>query len=120
MGIGYCLVNKTKRETISFNRLQINIAKEIAGNAASSAITTWYLLKNSGDEIGFVPDQYYKKDWSYKDVSWQDVLNFKDLTEEVIDELINLKILKDNGIEILDEDEPGNYFRRLENIWMDK
>jgi hypothetical protein len=118
MGVGYCLINNTKKECISYIHIPANTAKELTGNPVAAAITSWYLLKNSGDEIGFVPDQYNEKNWTYKDVSEKEILNYKDLTDEIVEELIELKILENNGIAIIDEDEPELYMRRLESIWM--
>lgn len=37
----------------------------------------------------------------------------------LIEDLISLGILKDNGIEYFFEDEPEVYMRRIENICMD-
>lgn len=120
MGVGYQLINITKQEIISYLHLPVNTAREITGNTVSAAITTWYLIKNSGDEIGFVPDQFYEKEWPYKNITWEDISHYKDMTEETINELINQQILKDNGIDIFDAEEPEIYVRRLENIWMGK
>jgi hypothetical protein len=113
MSIGYCLINKTKREKITYAHLSANTANELTGNPVTSAITTWYLIKNSGDEIGFVPDQYYEWEFPFRDISWDDINKFKDLTDDIINELINLQILIDYGIEIFDESEPDVYVRRL-------
>ena len=62
MGVGYCLINKTKKERITYLHLPASKAREITGNSVTSAITTWYLLNNSGDEIGFITDQYDERD----------------------------------------------------------
>lgn len=117
MDVGYYLVNKTKKEKISYLHLKVDTAKELAGNPVSSAITTWYLIKNGGDEIGFIPDQYYEENRPYKDITWEEISTFKDLTNDIVNELIEMKILTDHGIEILDENEPDLYTRRLKNIW---
>jgi len=117
VGIGYCLINKTKQEMISYCHLPASTAKELTGNSVTSAITTWYLIKNSGDEIGFVPDQYREDDWPYKDITWKHIKNYNDLTDSIIHELIEMKILVDNGIEIFDKNEPDIYIRLLKNVW---
>ena len=117
MSVGYCLINKSKKEMISYSHLPVNTAKELTGNSVSSAITTWYLIKHSGDEICFVPDQYYEENWPNKDISWKEIDNYKDLTDDIIKELLEMKILADCGVEILDESEPDIYIRRLKNIW---
>lgn len=122
-GVAYgdwVLSNKQdKKEKISYSHLPTNTAKEITGNPVSSAITTWYLIKNSGDDIGFVPDIYREKDWPYRDISWLDIENYKDLTDEIINELIEINILKDIAIEVFDEDDPNVFIRKLKNIWLE-
>lgn len=118
MSIGYCLINKTKKQKITFVHLPANTDKELTGNPVTSAITSWYLIKNSGDEIGFVTDQYYGQDFPSKDISWDDINGFKELTDDIINELIKLQILIDYGIEIFDENEPDVYVRRLKNVWL--
>ena len=120
MSIGYCLINKTKKEKITYFHLTADTAKELTGNPVTSAITSWYLIKNSGDEIGFVPDQYYEEHWPYKDVSWEDIIYYRDLTDDIINELIDLKILIQVGVNLFNKDEPDVYVRRLKNIWLEQ
>lgn len=119
MSVGYELINVTKKERISFTHLPVSTMREITGNPVSSAITTWYIFKNSGDKIGFVPDQCNKEVWPLKDISWKEIYNYLDLTEDIIKELIDNKILIDTGTELFDKDEPEIYIRRLKNIWLD-
>lgn len=119
MSVRYCLINISKKEKISYYRLPAETDKELTGNPVTSAITTWYLIKNSGDNIGFVPDQFYEEDWPYEGISHEYIASYKDLTDEIINQLVSMNILKDNGIEIFDEDEPDVYVRRLQNIWME-
>jgi len=116
MGVQYSLINKTKKEKISYSHLPVGKLRELAGFPVSSAITTWYLLKNSGDEIGFLPDQ---GESPMKGINWEVVKNYSDVTEKVIDELIENGIIEDNGVDIFDEEEPELYIRRLRNIWME-
>jgi len=117
MGVGYCLINNTKKEKIAYLHLPATTARELTGNTVTSAITTWYLLKNTGDEIGFVPDQSYEKDWSFKKTSWNDINNYIDVTDRVISELIDNEIFKDNGNQVFDEDQPEVFIRCLDKIW---
>lgn len=119
MGVGYCLVNKTKKEMITYVHLPANTANEITGNPVTSAITTWYLIRNSGDEIGFVPDQYYEENCTYNDISLIEIKDYKDMTDETITQLINNNILKDIGVEYFDEDDLNVYLRKLKNIWLE-
>ena len=41
MGVGYSLVNRTKRERILFHGIGASTQSELAGHPAASAITTW-------------------------------------------------------------------------------
>ncbi|SHK36906.1 hypothetical protein SAMN02745163_03691 [Clostridium cavendishii DSM 21758] len=110
MGIEYQLVNKTKKEIITYIHIPASKKRELAGNTISASITTWYLLNNSGDEIKFVSDEeYFKENDKFK--------NYKDVTEEVIIDLIKNNIIRDEGIEYMDEDENSCYIRKLINIW---
>jgi hypothetical protein len=115
MSVGYYLINKTKKEQITFSHLPAETAREVTGNPVTSAITTWYMLKNLGDDISFIPDQCYENEYPLKEIS-----NYEDVTNLLIEDLINLGILKDNGIEHIFEDESEIYIRRLESVWMDE
>jgi hypothetical protein len=120
MSVGYYLINKTKKEQVTFSHLPAETARELTGNPVTSAITTWYMHKNLGDEISFIPDQYCENEYSLKGASLDEILDYDDVTNLLIEDLISLGILKDNGVEHLFDDEPEVYIRRLENIWMDK
>jgi len=56
MSVSYTLVNRTKRELISFQHLPASSAREIAGYPPAAALTAWYFLTRRGDEIAFVGD----------------------------------------------------------------
>jgi hypothetical protein len=119
MGAGFELVNNTKKEKISFLHLPVNTKREITGNPVSSAIVSWYLFKNQGDEIQFVSNTY--EDWPFTSGNKSDLQNYKDKTDSIIIELIENKIIQDNGIAWKDKDEPESVFiRDLSNIWNDK
>lgn len=120
MSVGYYLINKTQKEQITFSHLPAETAKELTGNPVTAAITTWYMLKNLGDEISFISDQYYENEYSLKGASLDEISDYYDVTNLLIEDLISLGILNDNGLEYFFEDEPEVYIRRLENIWMDK
>lgn len=120
MSVGYYLINKTKKEQITFSHLPAETAKELTGNPVTSAITTWYMLKNLGDDISFIPDQCYENEYPQEGASLKEISNYEDVTNLLIEDLIRLGILKDNGIEHFFEDEPEVYIRRLENVWMDE
>ena len=116
MGVGYILVNETKKEMVSFSHLNASKMRELAGNAAQSAIVTWYLLNNQGDQIQFVSDTY--DDWPFKTGSRNRVCSYPDKTEELLSKLIEQEILQDNGMLHVDEEEPETvYTRDIINIW---
>jgi hypothetical protein len=112
----YTLWNTTKRECLVFTHVGASTARELAGNPAASAITTWYLLKHPGDHILFAPFGEVPEILRSADVNAQ---SFPDRTDEVIDSLIANKILKDFGFTFQDDDERDSvYVRDLRNVWM--
>jgi hypothetical protein len=116
MGVRYTLVNRTKKEELSFSHLLGSKMRELAGGAATSALVTWYLLKNQGDDIQFVSDTY--EDWPFSKGKLEDLSSYQDRTEEYLKQLINEGILQDNGFEFRDEDEPDTvYIKDYENVW---
>jgi pyridoxine/pyridoxamine 5'-phosphate oxidase len=118
MGVGYMLVNYTKKEMIRFSHIPASKARELAGNPVSAAMVTWYMLENCGDNIAFVSDTY--DDWPFPGDDKQ-LSDYLEITNQVVDSLINAEILVDEGIEWADEDEPDTiYMRALRNRWMDK
>lgn len=118
MGILYQLVNQTRRERISFAHLPTGKAKELAGYPTSAAITTWYLLKHSGDAIAFVGDDGMS--WPFATGAVTDLQDYPDVMESVIGELIGVGIVRDDGLLWSDDDEPETcYIRKLTNIWLD-
>ncbi len=109
MGTTYILINDTKKEMIGFPHLPVSKKREIAGNPTSASIVTWYLINNRKDDIRF----YSEYETSYP-------VDYKDVTDQIILELIDNEILEDNGMEWVDEDEPEKvYIRSIKNIWMD-
>lgn len=116
MGVEYILVNQTKKEMVSFSHLNGSKMRELAGNSAQSAIVTWYLLNNQGDEIQFVSDTY--DDWPFKTGNRNEAFLYADKTDELIEILIEKEILEDNGFSHQDEDEPDViYTRDIINVW---
>ena len=49
MGVTYELVNRTKKEVIFYSHIPAGKARELAGNPAAVAVTTWYMLQNRGE-----------------------------------------------------------------------
>lgn len=117
MGVGYQLINQTKKEKLSFYHLPVNTMREIAGNPVSASLVAWYLLENQGDEIQFVSDTY--DDWPFISGSRGDHLKYPDQTERLINKLIDVGILEDNGSDFQDEDDSESiYIRAITNIWL--
>jgi len=115
MGVYYTLVNFTKKEQISFDKLPVAKKREIVGNPAAAAIVTWYLLENSGDQIGFLGDEI---DSPFKGVFNHDLSEFPDRTDELINALIEDGVLVDCGIGYQDADDPDIFSRDIRNGWM--
>ncbi len=110
MGVGYILINNTKKEAINYYHLPSSKMKELAGNPITSAITTWYLLNNRDDDIRFIPDTIIDRDLN----------SYNDVTSNIIKDLIKEKIIKDDGFEFIDKDDPEIYIKKYINIWMSK
>lgn len=116
MGVGYILVNRTRREQIAFLHIAATTAREIAGNPAAAAITAWYLLQHPGDEIAFVTDSH--GEWPFPGGSRRDLDSYSDVTDRVVEQLIEAEILADHGKGFVDPNEPDTVYERdLRNVW---
>ena len=116
MSVGFSLINNTKKEKISFLNLSVNTQNEISGNPAASALVAWYIIENRGDEMQFVSDTY--GDWPFQRGKLEDSYGYPDQTEKYIAILIKKGILRDDGFDYIDADEPDScYTRRITNIW---
>ena len=116
MGVGHILVNRTRREQIMFMHVGASSAREIAGNPAAAAITTWYLLQHPGDDISFVTDTL--GDWPFLSGSRSDLHSYAEVTDRVVEQLIEAGILSDHGKSFVDPDDPDvAYERDLRNVW---
>lgn len=120
MGVEYTLVNIDKRHQIDFYNVRTGRKqRELSGTIIASAIITYYMLTNIGDRIGFINDveesflvcgQNYSSDY---------FSDFVDVTELIVEELIEKEIFKDNGIVWIDK-EDNLFYRDLINIWDQK
>lgn len=118
MGVGYMLVNHTRREVLKFAHLPASKAPELAGNPVTAAITTWYLLHHTEDRVAFVSDTY--GEWPFSSGSHADLAEYTEVTDQTIGQLVEAAILRDDGIAWADEAEPhAVYERALRNVWMD-
>jgi hypothetical protein len=117
MGVSYSLVNYTKKEYVIFDKVLASKARELAGNPASAAISTWYLLNNIGDNISFISDTY--NEWPFPEGSRDELMNYTEVTNRIVSSLISEAILVDEGKEFLFDDDKDIYFRKLRNIWLE-
>ena len=115
MGVSYSLVNNSRREVIVYQHLPASSKKEIAGCAEAAAVVAWYMLEHPGDEVAFVDDIYGR--WPFRTGSAGDLVGFREVTDEVVDALVGAGILRDDGRDMLFDDEPDIYLRRVRNIW---
>jgi len=93
--------------------------RELAGNAVQSAIVTWYLLNNQGDQIQFVSDAY--NEWPFASERVNEPLPYPDKTDVIIRTLIEADILQDNGMLYVCEVDPDvTYTRDIVNVWADR
>ncbi len=77
------------------------------------------MLKHKGEAVSFVSDTEEESKLLLEIKS--DIKNYKEVTNETVDELIHEGILLDEGIEWADEKNPKEiYIRSLRNIWMDR
>jgi hypothetical protein len=85
MGIGYELINRSRREQIIFAHLPVNTRREICGNPVPASIATWYLAACQGDEVQLVS---VHGEWPLPHGSREETLAYTDVTDRVIQELI--------------------------------
>ena len=104
MGVGYILVNRTRAQKITFLHLPASKANELAGNPVSSTVTTWYLLHNRGDQIAFVSDT--DGHWPFSTGVLADASDYEDVTDDIVRQLIDANILRDDGIAWADQANP--------------
>jgi hypothetical protein len=118
MGVWYELLNQTKKEVVRFHRISGCKALEIAGHPASASMTAWYLLRNSGDAIAFLSDEY--GEWPFPTGKRGDEAEYRDITDRLVEELVGKGVLRDEGIAWADEQEPEtSYVRAIKNVWKD-
>lgn len=117
MGVGYILVNIDKKQKIGFHNVDTGTKlRELSGTVISSTIVTYYLLTNTGDRIGFINDSNESFTVCGQKYHSTHFLNFIDVTDKIIEELIDKEIIQDKGIIWTDKEE--NLFTRdLINTW---
>ena len=115
MGVGFELVNATKRERVLFSHMPVSTMWEISGHPVAATIVTWYILNRRGDLISFVPDD--RSHWPFGSVSPGEAQAFRDVTVEIVQQLVDAGLVVDRGREIVDPTEPEIYIRLLSREW---
>jgi hypothetical protein len=116
MGETFHLVNLDKQESIQFSKIPAAKMRELAGSIAAS-VTTWYLLNNRGDRIAFLSEyesEHHLFGQTYLSSAFD---NYPDITETVVEQLIEAEILCDAGVLWRDQDESELVMRDLRNVW---
>jgi hypothetical protein len=116
VGPAIVLWNATKREHVSFYHVGASTEREVAGNAASAAIVTWYLLSNVGDHISLEAERDERE---VPNPLYAEAVSHPDRMEHVVAALVDAGILKDDGFHFRDEQDPQAYVRNLRNVWTD-
>ena len=89
--------------------------RELSGNTVASTIVTYYLLSNIGNQISFINDVESSFVICGKKYQVDFFTNFQNVTEIIIEELIEQGIIQDEGILWIDKEE-NLYYRDLKNI----
>jgi hypothetical protein len=117
MGVTYNLINVDKREVITFKNMNTGTKeKEITGTIIASAIVSFYMIKNIGDRISVVPDGVQEIILFGKTYLGKEISLFREVTEEVVTELISNEIFINKGKIWIDQDE-NLFYWDLNNIW---
>jgi len=93
-----------------FLHIPVSSMCEIQRNPVSAHIVGWYKAQHPSDDIEFVSDTY--DDWPFSVGSIGDLKDYEEITASVVNTLINLGAILDNGIAWQDEDEPNTVFIR--------
>lgn len=117
MGLDYDLINIDKKERLTFAKIESGTKKrELAGTVISSSLVTFYMLTNLGDRITFI-DDCSEKHFVFGETLTCDVIDqYEDITEQIVEQLIQEDIYVNNGKIWIDEEE-GLYFHDLNNTW---
>lgn len=116
MPVGYRLINIDKHETISFAYIDSGASLwELTNTVISSTVITYYLLRNIGNRVTVVNDCESQFNLFGSIVTWDDIHQYADMTNELIDNLIQEQILEEDGIIWIDKEE-NLYFRNLKKV----
>ena len=115
MGVGYALVNSTRREQIMFRHLPVHTAREIIGNEIAGTVISYYLFRCLGDHVAFVSDT--NGEWPFAQDTWADLARYTEVTDLIIDEMIGFGWFEEGERALVLPDEPTLYYRSLTLGW---
>ena len=115
MGVGYTLINATRRERLAFAHIPATTRWEIIGHPVAASMVACYLLQHIGDDIRFVPDD--GSCWPFDSISPEEPQHIPEKTEHVVAALIREEMRVEQGRESFDEHDPECYMRRLVRVW---
>ena len=108
MGVGWILVNHSRRELVQFAHVPASTEGEILAHPPACSIVTAYLLACRGDRIALVSDTL--DDWPFPSGGREDLKSYCEVTRDVIDLLIETGHVVEHGrIEYFPE-HPGDAF----------
>lgn len=116
MSTQYFLCNFTKKEILLFRNIDSTKKRELSGSSVLSSIVSWYMMENILDYISMIPDQYAENQFNFP-VNISEILSYKDVTEDIVKNLVKNNILEDNGNIYIDDLDKSLYIRNLKNIW---
>ena len=105
------LFNRTKKEYLLFAHLPFSKPNEIYASDVACLMVTWYMLENSGDDILFLPD--YDSYESALEPFRHNINEYVEVTDHIVDALIQSKLIIDDGHLWTDEDDATIYERNL-------
>tara|TARA_B100000925_G_C22010202_1_gene475888 strand:+ start:5448 stop:5789 length:342 start_codon:yes stop_codon:yes gene_type:complete len=109
MSVSISIVNCSKEEKIDFSHLPFSSKGEILSNFVATKLITFYFLENIGDEIYLIEDDVTEDNWPL-DVSMNTVINFKEVSKNLIDGAEAKGIISNRKKVVIDEDDDSLYF----------
>ncbi|MFD2572766.1 hypothetical protein ACFSUS_19150 [Spirosoma soli] len=114
MSVGYRVINVDRKERIEFTE-HIHMGYtfgEILGSSLFGSVLSFYMMTHLGDRISFVHDRQDEVDLFGVRYSWDELYDFTNVTEQIVEQLITSKLYEDVGIGWSDEEE-GFFVRKI-------
>ncbi len=105
------LLNRTKKEYLLFAHLPFSKPNEIYVSDVACLMITWYVIENSGDDMLFIPD--YDRYDSVLKPFYHTINEHIEVTDSIVNSLVQKGLIIDNGILWTDEDYSNIYERNL-------